>query len=130
MGLSYSVDDDLNLVTITGEYADAPEWERVLERILTEGRSRPGCVILRDQRGGTRPVDAATVIAIMDVVRRYWDKIGVRRAAVVMPTNFDPPALIAQALAEDHDMPIRAFQSADDAVDWLTDPAGAEPRAT
>lgn len=125
MALSYRVDAELNLITITGEYADAPEWERVLTRILAEGRSRPGCLILRDQRGGTKPVDAATVVAIMDVVRRYWHSLDVRRAAVVMPTSFDPPALIAQALAEDHDMPIRAFLSADDAMDWLTERADA-----
>ena len=120
MALSYAIDEDLNLVTISGDYADAAEWQRVLSRLRVDPRRRPGCVILRDQRGGTKPVDAATVVAIMDVVRGFWHELGVRRAAIVMPRDFDPPALVAQALADKDDMPIRAFLFYDVAMAWLT----------
>lgn len=121
MGLSHTIEEDRNLVTIVGEYADAAEWQRVLERILADPRHKPGCLILRDQRGATKPVDAATVVAIMKVVRTYWRKLGVLRAAIVMPASFDAPGLIAQALATEDEMPIHAFLSASEAIDWLTE---------
>lgn len=126
MGLTYTIDEDRNLVTIVGEYADAAGWQRVLDQILLDSRLQPGCRILRDQRGGTKPVDAATVVAIMEVVRNYWHKLGVSRAAIVMAGRIDAPGLIAQALAAEDDMPIQAFPSAADALDWLTEipPAG------
>jgi hypothetical protein len=40
---------------------------------------------LRDRRDATTPVDAATVIGIMDVVRRFWPLLQPRRAAVLTP---------------------------------------------
>lgn len=120
MGLSYTIDENRNLVTITGDYADAAEWERVLTLIAGDPRRRDGCAILRDQRGGTTPVDAATVVAIMQVVRRFWPELGARRAAIVMPHIYDPPALVAQAIAADDDIPIQAFAKYDAAIDWLT----------
>lgn len=122
MGLSYSIEEALNLIVITGEYADAPEWERLMVRVVADPRRRPGCIVLRDQRGGTRPVDAATVIAIMAVVRRYWEKLDMRRAAILMQPDRDSPALVAHAVADAENLPIRAFTSYDVALEWLTSP--------
>ena len=120
MGLRYDIDESRNLITITGEYADAAEWERLLAEFAADPRRRPGCVILRDQRGGTRPVDVPTVLAIMEVVRRFWPILGARRAAIVMPRLFDSPGLVAQAIAGEDDIPIQAFATYDAALDWLT----------
>src|SRR5687767_3889738 len=128
MALRHTIDEDRNLVTIVGEFADAAEWQGVLDRILRDPRLKPGCLILRDQRGGTKPVDAATVVAIMEVVRNYWHKLGVFRAAIVMAGGIDAPGLIAQALAAEDDMPIQAFLSAADALDWLTETAPTDRR--
>lgn len=129
MALSYTIDRARNLVTISGDYADAPEWWRVLDELLGDPRRRPGCLILRDQRGGTNPVDAATVVAIMAVVRSYWHKLEVVRAAIVMPAISDAPGVVAQALAQDDDLPIQAFVSATEALEWLLDdPAVSDAR--
>lgn len=121
MGLSYSIDEARNLIVITGEYGDAPEWERLITLVLADPRRRPGCLVLRDQRGGTIPVDAAAVVAIMDVVRRLWSPLGIRRAAIVMQPKRDYPALVAHAIADAHDLPIQAFASYDAAIEWLTE---------
>ena len=119
MALSYTIDTDRNLIVITGEYADAREWERLLTLVLADPQRRPGCCVLRDQRGGTTPVDAATVVLIMDVVRRFWSRLEVRRAAIVMARELDPPALVAHAIADADNIPIQAFTSYEAALDWL-----------
>lgn len=119
MGLTYTIDEARNFILITGDYADAPEWHRLLTAVLADQRRKPGCVVLRDQRGGTKPVDASTVVAIMELVRRFWNQLAIRRAAIVMPRELDPPALVAHAIADAENMPIRAFTSYDAAVEWL-----------
>ena len=122
MALEYSIDQTRNLIEITGEYADAAEWERLLSRVAADPRRRPGCIVLRDQRGGTTPVDPATVIAIMEVVERFWPALGIRRAAIVMQPHRDSPALVAHAVADSENLPIQAFASYDAALEWLTAP--------
>jgi hypothetical protein len=119
MGLSYTIDDALRLVTITGEYADAAEWHALLTRVLADPRHRPGLAFLRDLRGGTTPVNAATVVGIMRVVREFWTPLGLTRAAILMPREMDPPALVAHAIADAENIPIQAFTSYDAAIDWL-----------
>lgn len=122
MALAYSIDEALNLIVITGEYADAAEWERLMTLVLADPRRQPGCIVLRDQRGGTRPVDAATVVAIMEAVRRFWPKLGIRRAAIVVQPERDSPGLVAHALADADSLPIQAFSSYETALEWLTQP--------
>ena len=118
--LSYTIDEARGLITITGDYADPAEWERLLTALETDPRRPEAPLILRDQRGGTTPVDAATVVGIMEVVRRFWSRLRIRRAAVLMPRDMDPPALIAHALADAENIPIQAFTTYDAAIDWLT----------
>src|SRR5688572_23059637 len=130
MPLSYDIDQILELITISGEYADADDWKVLLNRILHDQRLRPGFAFLRDLRQATTPVDAAMVVLIMDTVRRFWPHLQPSRAAILTPREFDPAALAAHALADTHGLPIQMFSSYEAAVEWLREGTGAgrEPR--
>ena len=119
MPLSYTVDPTQRLITISGEYADAEEWKALLARVLHDPRRDPGFNFLRDLRTATTPVDAATVVSLMEVVRRFWPLLQPSRAAVLTPLEFDSAAMAAYAIAEAEGMPMRVFSSYDDAVEWL-----------
>ena len=93
MPLTYTIDPDEQLVTITGEYSDASEWTALLTRVLQDPALRPGFGFLRDLRTATTPVDASTVVGLMDAVRRFWPLLKPSRAAVLTPRDFDPAAL-------------------------------------
>ena len=119
MPLNYVIDSTQNLITITGEYADANEWKSLLARVLHDPRLKPGCGFLRDLRASETPVDAATVVGIMDAVRRFWPLLQPARAAVLTPREFDPAAMAAHALADNEGLPLRMFTSYEAAVEWL-----------
>jgi hypothetical protein len=127
MPLHYTIDTAQQLITITGEYADAAEWRVLLGQILSDPRRRTGFAFLRDLRGASTPVDAETVIGIIDVVRRFWPQLQPSRAAIVTSRELDPAAFVAHALADAQNMPLQAFTSYDDALQWLQ--AGI-PRST
>jgi hypothetical protein len=124
MPLNYVIDPEQALVTITGEYSDAEEWKRLLAQILQDPRLAPGCGFLRDLRAAETPVDASTVVGIMEAVRRFWPLLRPSRAAVLTPRDFDPSALAAHALADGEGLPLRMFTSYDAAIDWLTEGRG------
>ena len=115
----YTIDVDQGLVTITGEYADAREWKDLLTRILRDPARKPGFAYLRDLRAATKPVDAATVVEIAAVVRRFWPVLQPSRVAVLTPRGNDPAALVAQALADTDHTPLLVFRNYDEAIDWL-----------
>ena len=119
MGLSYSIDVAEQLVTITGEYSAAQEWQELLGRILADPRRGPGFAFLRDLRQATRPVDAATVVAISAVVRQFWPHLRPKRVAILTRNEIDPAAMVAHALADADNMPLQAFNSYDAAMAWL-----------
>ena len=119
MALNYTIDIDQQLITITGEYADAGEWAELLARILSDPRRAPGFSVLRDLRDATTPTDAATVVSAMSVVRRFWPQIQPSRAAILTRNDIDPSALVASALADAHGLPLRTFRSIDAAMQWL-----------
>lgn len=119
MALDYSVDPDDRLVTISGDYSNAEEWQALLARILADTRIRQGFAFLRDLRGASTPADAATVVRIMDVVRRLWPHLNPTRAAILTPRPIDSAALVAQALADAQHLPIEIFTSYEAAVEWL-----------
>jgi hypothetical protein len=119
--LAYHIDEQKKLVTITGDYAEPAEWRVLLERLRTDPGLRPGFAFMRDLRYSTHPVDAQAVMGIIAVVRQMWAPLGVRRAAMVTRPGIDVPAAVAHALAEDENMPLRAFTSYDDAVSWLSE---------
>ena len=119
MPLAYAIDVEQQLVTITGEYADAREWHELLARILTDPRRKAGMGFLRDLRGATKPVDAETVVGIIAVVRRFWPELQPRRAAVLTPLQIDTAALVAHAVADAEHIPLRTFTSYDEAMAWL-----------
>jgi hypothetical protein len=119
--LAYHIDEQRKLVTITGDYAEPAEWRVLLERMRFDPKLQPGFGFLRDLRFSTHPVDAQAVMGIIAVVRQMWTLLGVRRAAMVTRPGIDVPAAVAHALAEDQNMPLRAFTSYDDAVGWLAD---------
>ena len=119
MPLSYQVDPINEIVTIAGDYSNAEGWRTLLNAVAQDAAYRRGFGFIRDLRGSAHPVDAATVIGIIAVVREFWDLLGVRRAAIVTGPRNDDPALIAHALAEYQHLPLRTFTSYADAVTWL-----------
>ena len=119
MPLSYTIDTSQQLITIVGEYAEPEEWTDLLAAILQDPRRQPGFAFLRDLRGAQRPVDAATVVRIMQVIRRFWPHLQPSRAAIVTPLEFDPAALVAHALADAQRLPLQMFTTYDAAREWL-----------
>jgi hypothetical protein len=119
MALIYRIDPDTRIVVVTGDYADADEWRVLLTAVSQDPRYHRGFSFLRDVRDSPNPVSAETVIGIIGVVREFWDRLGVHRAAIVSRRGVDHPAVIAHALAHDQRIPLRAFPSYDEAVAWL-----------
>jgi hypothetical protein len=119
MPLHYTIDEAQQLITITGEYADAAEWKGLLGQIVGDPRRRPGYAFLRDLRDATTPVDAATVVGIIEVVQKFWPLLQPSRAAVLTPRELDPAAFVAHALADAQHMPLQAFTSLQEALEWL-----------
>ena len=117
--LTYRIDPHQRIVTITGDYADEAAWRELLHAVATDDRFSRGSSFIRDLRDSAHPVDAATVIGIIKVVQEYWTRLGVHRAAIVTKRGIDIPALTAHALADSEDIPLRAFDSYDDAVRWV-----------
>jgi hypothetical protein len=128
VALSYSIDADQRLVVITGDYADVAEWRDLIGRLLVDPALRPGLCYLRDLREAGRTVDASTVVAIVEVVRRFWPMAPPARAAIVTPRLFDDAAMVAQAaLADAQHLPMQVFNSYEAAIEWL---AAADPLRT
>jgi hypothetical protein len=119
--LIYAIDVEARLVTITGEYSDANEWNELLTRVQHDARCRPQFAFLRDLRHSTKPTDAATVVEIAKVVRRFWPILHPARVAILTPLGQDPAALVAQALADAEHTPLRVFRNCDEAMAWLAD---------
>ncbi len=120
MALSYRIDPNARIVTITGDYADAEGWRAMLTAVAKDPAYRPGFNFLRDLRHAEHPVSAEAVIGIVAVVRKFWDVLGVSRAAIVTrPGTIDYPAVVAQALASDEHIALQAFPSYDEAIAWL-----------
>ena len=121
MPLAYLVDPDQRLIVISGEYSDAEEWADLLARVLADPRRQPGFAFLRDLRGAITPVDTATVIQIMAVVKKFWPFLQPSCAAILTAHDVDAAALVAVAVADEERLPFRVFTSYDEAVGWLKD---------
>ncbi len=119
MPLIYRIDATTGIVTITGEYAQAAEWRQLLARIAQDPQYQRGFSFIRDLRASEHPVSAETVIAIIGVVREFWGKLGAHRAAIVTRRGIDNPAMVAHALADLEDIPLRAFSALEDALAWV-----------
>jgi hypothetical protein len=119
MLLAYTIDPVQRLITITGEYAGRDAWQDVLSRVLGDPDLQPGLNLLRDLRGATTPTNAETVIEVISVVCAFWPKLQLSRYAVVTPRSMDPAALVAQALADREDLPMRIFTTHEEATQWL-----------
>ena len=76
--------------------------------------------VLRDLRGATTKADVKMVMGIIDVVRRIWPQLQASRAAMVTTVAIDTAA-VAQVLAAEQEIPLRAFTSYAAAVEWLRD---------
>jgi hypothetical protein len=126
MPLSYQIDAGARIVRILGDYAEPREWHTLLAAIAADQRTTNGYGFLRDLRHSGAPVSAESVVGIIAVVRQFWSTLGVRRAAIATRPGIDVPAMVAEALAEDERIPLRAFNSYEEAVAWLQegDPAG------
>ena len=62
---------------------------------------------------------AATVVAIIAVVRQFWPHLRPRRAAILTRDDIDPAAMVAHALADAENMPLQAFNAHEAALAWL-----------
>ena len=91
----------------------------LLAAIAEDPHYRRGLGFLRDLRTSEHPVSADAVIGIIAVVREFWDRLGATRAAILTRPGIDVAATVAHALAEDERLPLRAFNSHDDAIAWL-----------
>jgi hypothetical protein len=119
MPLAYTIDTEQRLITITGEYASAEAWKALLSRMLHDPRRESGFAFLRDLRLATTPVDAATVAQIIEAVKGFWPYLQPSRVAILTPSELDPAALAAHALADAHQLPMQMFTSYREAVAWL-----------
>jgi hypothetical protein len=119
MPLTYRIDPAQRIVIITGDYAEPAEWRTLLGALATDPGYRHGFSFIRDLRSSEHPVSAEAVVGIIAVVRAYWPKLGAHRAAIVTRPGVDMPAVMAEALADDEDIPLRAFTSYADALDWV-----------
>ena len=119
MPLRYDITPADRIVIITGDYAQPSEWRVLLSAVAEDPEYRPGYGFLRDLRHSAHPVSADTVMGIIAVVQQFWGRLGAKRAAILTRPGIDIPATIAHALAEDERLPLRAFDSYDDAVRWL-----------
>ena len=121
MPLTFRIDPAAGIVTISGDYADAEGWRALLSAVQRDPEFRPGLCYLRDLRASANPVGPDTVVGIIRVVRAFWEQLGARRAAIVTRPGLEAPAMVAHALADDEHLPLRAFTSYDDAVQWLSE---------
>lgn len=119
MPLEYTIDPSRRLVIITGEYGDDVEWRDVLERVGADPDYAAGFSFLRDLRNARHPVTPQVVARIVAVVREAWPLLQPRRAAMVAPRDLESPVMVAHALADDAEIPLRAFTSYDAALEWL-----------
>jgi hypothetical protein len=119
MSLAYEIDAGRRLIVISGEYSNANEWRSLLVKVLSDPQRKPGFAFLRDLRSATTPVDADRIVQIMEVVRRFWPQLQPSRAAILTKHDDDSAALVAHALADFQQLPIRAFNSYDEALAWL-----------
>ena len=119
MPLTYRIDATAGIVTITGDYAEAADWRQLLGTIGQDPRYQRGFSFIRDLRSSEHPVSAETVIAIIGVVREFWGQLGAHRAAIVTRRGIDNPAMVAHALADLEDIPLRAFSALEDALVWV-----------
>lgn len=122
MPLRYEIDPLQRIVTITGDYAEPEEWRDLLASVSRDPAFGRGFSFLRDLRASVHPVSADVVMGIIAVVREFWGALGARRAAIVTRPGIDVPATIAHALAEDQNLPLRAFDDYHDAMEWLNRP--------
>lgn len=117
--LAYQIDPTERLVTITGEYGTPDDWRTLLTHILHDPLLQPGFAFLRDRRGAAADVDVATVVGVVDAIRRFWPHIQPSRAAILISRGCDSRAIAASGLADGHGLSIKAFTSYDAAVTWL-----------
>ena len=121
MPLAYRIEATQQIVVITGDYAEPEEWRSLLTAVANDPAYLPGCSFIRDLRRSEHPVNATSVMGIIAVVREFWPRLGTHRAAMVTRHTIDIPAVVAEALAGDEQMPLRAFTSYAEAVRWVSE---------
>lgn len=119
VALAYTVDPAHRLVTITGEYANAADWLKLAGKVLRDKRVKAGFAFLRDLRGAKKVPDASVVVAAFQVVQRFWPSVTPLKAAILTDSDDNSAVLVAQALADSHNLPIRVFTTYEEAVEWL-----------
>src|SRR4051794_34419441 len=112
MPLTYEIVPDDAIVTIRGDFATPDEWRAVLTHIADALRDQTGLIgILRDRRGATAPVDAHTIVSIIDVIAQLWSGVRLCGIAILTGEADDLPGQIAVAVADSCGIPLMASDS-------------------
>jgi hypothetical protein len=118
--IEYRIDSPRRLIIVTGGYATPEEWTALLARLIADPERRPGFGYLRDLRSVPGDANVDAVKAVVAVFRQVWPQLELSRAALVTGAAIGAAA-VAQVLATEQEMPLEAFTSYADAVDWLRD---------
>jgi hypothetical protein len=118
VALEYGIDRARRLITITGDYSAASEWESLIHRVAADPGHEPGYAVLRDLRHAAGRPDVFTVFGIIEVLRRAWPTLQPTRLAFLAAEDVELAA-VAHAIAQEQHLPIRAFTSPDAALRWL-----------
>ncbi len=119
IALDYVIDQEQHLVTIVGDCADGDAWRQLLSRVLHDPRHEAGFLFLRDLRRAAPPVDVERVNRVMEAVRGFWPYLQPCRGAVLTAEHPAAVADAASTLANTHGLPVRMFESYDEALSWL-----------
>ena len=117
--LRYSVDSQRRLVTISGDFRSPREWVTLASRLLRDPAVKGQFAFIRDLRGVSRMHSAATVLTVFRTVQRFWPTLAPSKGAIVTDQGNHHAAQVAQTLADAENLPIRAFTSYDEAIEWI-----------
>ena len=104
---------------ISGDYGNAPEWLTLVGNVLRDPEVKAGFSFLRDLRGAVGLPNAALIVSVLQVVRRFWPTLTPIKGAILTDIGSDAGARITEALSEIHDLPIEVFTSYEAALAWL-----------
>lgn len=121
MALTYSIDPDSRLVTLTGDQIpDFGEWQATMLIVLADPAFRPGFDFLTDRRRGE---EAPTVeylrraVSFLDLNRGRLERC--RWAVVVRGPAAYGMGRMAEAFSVDTSVEMRVFTEISDAQEWL-----------
>ena len=125
MSLSYDVDVASRLVTLTCGNTTLERWSRLMFDVFADPRYPPGFAVVVDCRTATLAPSADDVRGVIDFISSHRAMLGTSRWAVVVErTAGFGMAQMAETIAQVANVDLRAFQTIDVALVWIS--GGAE----